>query len=85
MWGNQMEDTVTREITFALVNDDDMPPIVITMDDNDLPKIIINRKYSMWLSLYRKCIGGCAESLYGKIDELLTSHLTEQRMYERME
>ena len=85
MWGNQMEDTVTREITFALVNDDDMPPIVITMDDNDLPKIIINRKYSMWLSLYRKCIGGCTESLYGKIDELLTSHLTEQRMYERME
>jgi len=35
--------------------------------------------------LYRKTIGGCAEALYSKIDDLLHSHLSEQRMYEKMD
>jgi len=76
---------VIREIEFKLIDDEDMPPIVITMDENDLPKVVINRRYHVWLSLYRKTIGGCAKSLYDKIDELLTAYLTEQRMYEKME
>jgi hypothetical protein len=80
----QQEATI-REIEFKLIDDDEMPPIVITMGENDLPKVVINRKHHIWLGLYRKTIGGCAESLYSKIDELLTAHLTEQRMYERME
>jgi len=74
-----------REIEFKLVNDEEMPPIIITMDENDIPKVVINRNHAIWLSLYRKTIGGCAESLYGKIDELLHSHLSEQRMYEKMD
>ena len=53
--------------------------------EDDAPKVVINRQHSIWLSLHRKTIGGCAEALYEKIDELLTDHLTEQRMYERME
>ena len=61
-----------------------MPPIIIRAGEDDMPEVIINRHYSIWLSLHRKLIAGCAESLYGKIDELLTSHLTEQRMFERM-
>lgn len=79
------QEAVKREIEFKLVDDEDMPPIIITMGDNDLPKVVINRKYQIWLSLYRKTIGGCAEALYEKIDELLTAHLSEQRMYEKME
>jgi len=78
-------DKTQREIEFRIISDDDMPPIVITMDSNDLPKVVINRQYLIWLSLYRKCIAGCAESLFDKIDELLTGHLTEQRMYEQMD
>ena len=62
-----------------------MPPIVITIGENDLPKVVINRHYTIWLTLYRKCIGGCAESMFDKIDELLTAHLSEQRIFERME
>jgi hypothetical protein len=62
-----------------------MPPIVITMDENDMPKVVINRDYAIWLSLHRKIIGGCAESLYSKIDELLTSHLKDQRAFQQME
>ena len=79
------QEAVKREIEFKLVDDEDMPPIIITMGDNDLPKVVINRKYQIWLGLYRKTIGGCAEALYDKIDELLTAHLSEQRMYEKME
>ena len=79
------QEAVKREIEFKLVDDEDMPPIIITMGDNDLPKVVINRKYQIWLSLYRKTIGGCAEAIYDKIDEILTAHLSEQRMYEKME
>lgn len=81
----QQEEAIKREIEFRLVDDEDMPPIVITIGENDLPKVVINRHYTIWLTLYRKCIGGCAESMFDKIDELLTAHLSEQRIFERME
>ena len=80
----QKEET-KREITYKIIDDENMPPIMITIEaETDLPKVVINRHYTIWLGLYRKCIGGCAESLFEKIDELLSSHLSEQRMFERM-
>ena len=72
-------------VEFRWVNDEEMPPIVITMNDRDEPKVVLNSEHKIWLSLYRKTIGGCAEALYEKIDELLTAHLQEQRAYERMD
>jgi hypothetical protein len=73
------------EIEYRIINDDELPPIVITMDDNDRPKVIINRHHQIWLSLYRAEIGGCAKSLFGEIVKLLDAHLTEQRMVEKYE
>lgn len=81
----EQQEQTKREIEFRLVDDEELPPIVITIGDDDLPKVIINRQYTVWLSLYRKCIGGCAESLFDKINELLTNHLSEQRMFEKLE
>jgi len=72
-------------VEFRLVNDEEMPPIVITMNDRDEPKVVLNSEHKIWLSLYRKTIGGCAEALYEKIEELLSAHLQEQRAYERMD
>ena len=72
-------------VEFRLVNDEEMPPIVITMNENDSPKVVLNADHKIWLALHRKTIGGCAEALYEKIDELLTAHLQEQRAYERMD
>jgi hypothetical protein len=72
-------------VEFRLVNDEEMPPIVITMNDNDSPKVVLNADHKIWLALHRKTIGGCAEALYEKIDELLTAHLQEQRAHERMD
>ena len=73
------------KVEFRLVNDEEMPPIVITMNDNDSPKVVLNADHKIWLALHRKTIGGCAEALFEKIDELLTAHLQEQRAYERMD
>jgi len=76
---------VKREIEFRLVDDEHMPPIVITIGENDLPKVVINRHYTIWLSLHRKCIGGCAKAMFDKIDKILTAHLREARVFERLE
>ena len=80
-----MQDTVKKEVQFKLIDDEELPPLMITMDENDLPKVVINRRYQIWLSLHRKTIAGCSEPIFDKIDELLTSHLSEQRMFERMD
>jgi len=81
----KQEEAIKREITYKIIDDENMPPIMITIEgETDLPKVVINRHYTIWLSLYRKCIGGCAESLFDKINEMLSSHLSEQRMFERM-
>jgi len=78
---------ITNEtnVEFRLVNDEEMPPIVITMNDKDAPKVVLNSEHKIWLALHRKTIGGCAEALFEKIDELLTAHLKEQRSYEQLE
>lgn len=79
-----MEENTTTDVEFTLIDDEDMPPIVITMDDNDSPKIVINRHHTIWLGLNRNLITGCSMSLHSKMNELLTAYLSEQRMFERM-
>ena len=79
----QFEKTEDTVIEFRLVDDDELPPIVITMDEQDKTKVIINHKYKVWLGLNRKVIGGVAVSLYEKIDELLHAYLSDQRLLEK--
>mgnify|MGYP003674223838 FL=1 len=66
------------EIEFRLIENEDMPPLVITIDDNLEPKVIINAHHKIWLGWKRKVIGGIAKSLYDKIDALLDGYLEEQ-------
>jgi len=72
-------------VEFRLVNDDEMPPLVITMNDEDKVKVVLNQNQLIWLSLNRKTIGGLPEALFQKIDMLLDSYLREQRLHERMD
>jgi len=74
-----------KAVEFNFIENDEMPPIIITMDEDDNPKVVINRNHTIWLALNRKIIAGISEELFGKIDELLTGHLSEQRLYEKME
>ena len=73
----------TTTVEFRLVEDDELPPIVITMNADDKPKVIINSRYKIWLGLHRECIAGIFQNLPEKINELLTAYLADQRMLEK--
>ena len=77
--------TADRTVEYRLVDDEHLPPIVITMDESDEVKLIINTYYKIWLAANRKIIGGVAEGLFAKIVEILDSYLTEQRTFELMD
>ena len=71
-----------RPVEFRIINDAEMPPIVMTMNENDEVKVVLNQYHQLWLSLNRKIIAGCAEALWEKMDMLLTGYLEQQYMYE---
>jgi hypothetical protein len=75
--------TEKRKVEFRLVSDEQLPPIVITMDDNDEPKVIINTYHRIWIGLNRKVIAGIVENLQEKMDMLLNVYLLEQRNFEK--
>ena len=68
-----------EQVEFRLVDDGQLPPIMKTMNDDDGVKVVMNNQHKIWMSLHRKTIGGCAEALFEKINELLYSHLVEVR------
>ena len=80
-----LNSTADRTVEYRLVDDEQLPPIVITMDENDEVKLIINTYYKIWLAANRKIIGGVAEGLFAKIIEILDSYLVEQRTFELMD
>ena len=78
-------DMPKKEIELRIVRDQELPPIVITMTEDDEVKVVLNQHHKIWLCLQRKTIAGSAQSLFEKIDMLLEAHLKEQRQYERMD
>ena len=72
-------------VEYRVVSDENLPPIVITMTETDDVKVVMNQHHKIWLCLNRKEIAGCAQSLFEKIDMVLTAFLSEQREYERMD
>jgi hypothetical protein len=73
------------QVEYRIVNNSELPPIVITMTEEDNVKVVMNQHHKIWLCLQRKTIAGSAQSLFEKIDMLLDAHLKEQRQYERMD
>ena len=74
-----------KQIQFRLIDNEDMPPIVITVGDDNEPKVIINSHFKIWMGWKRKMIGGVAKSLYDKIDELLDAYLADQYTLQEMD
>ena len=72
-------------IEFRLIENTEMPPIVITIGEDNEPKVILNSHHKIWLGWKRKMIGGVAKSLYDKIDELLDSYLADQHQLQEMD
>ena len=77
---------MTREpktnVDFRVVNTADLPPIVISQNENDEPKVVLNTYHRIWISLNRKLIAGIVDNLPEKIDMILTGYLQEQRRFE---
>ena len=72
-------------IEFRVVNDDEVPPLVITMGEGDLPKVMINRHHAIWLMVNRNVIPSCAQEIADEIYKLLDAHLAEMRADELMD
>ena len=39
-----------KKVEFRMVDDSELPPIVITMNENDDPKVIVNIYHKIWIS-----------------------------------
>tara|TARA_Y100000816_G_C26082660_1_gene570861 strand:+ start:766 stop:1023 length:258 start_codon:yes stop_codon:yes gene_type:complete len=70
------------EIEFRIINTAEMPPIIITQDDKDNPKVVINSYHKIWIGLHRKTIAGIVVSMQEKMDMILDGFLKEQRKFE---
>lgn len=70
------------EIEFRIINTAEMPPIIITQDDKDNPKVVINSYHKIWIGLHRKTIAGIVISMQEKMDMILDGFLKEQRKFE---
>ena len=57
-----------QQVEFRIMDDAEMPPIVIKMNENDEPKVILNQFHKLCLSMNREIISGCEEALFGKIE-----------------
>ena len=72
-------------VEFKLVNDSELPPMVIGITEDDSPKVILNQHYQVWLSLNRRVIAGIIDVLPKKLDEILDGILKDLRAEEKME
>lgn len=70
-------------VEFRLINSPDMPPLVISQNENDEPKVVLNTHHRIWISLNRRLIAGIIDNLQEKMDTILTSFLQEQRAFEK--
>ena len=71
-----------KQVEFNVVRDLELPPMVISMNENDEPKVMLNTQHKIWLSLNRRLILGIFEALPEKLDMILDGYLREQRIFE---
>jgi hypothetical protein len=76
---------IKPKVEFRIIDAEDMPPIVISQNENDEPKVVINTYHRLWLSLNRRLIAGIVDALPEKFDMILTAYLEQQRAYEKMD
>ena len=62
-----------------------MPPLVISQNEDDEPKVVINTHHRLWISLNRRVIAGIMEALQDKMDMILTSYLEENYAFEKQD
>lgn len=76
---------MTKKVEFRIIDAEDMPPLVISQNENDEPKVVINTYHRLWLSLNRRLLAGIIDALPEKIDMILTAYLEQQRTFEKID
>jgi len=71
-----------KNVEFSIVQDVELPPLVISMNEFDVPRVMLNTQHKIWLSLNRRLILGIFEALPEKLDMILDGYLREQRIFE---
>tara|TARA_R110000744_G_scaffold73087_2_gene146479 strand:+ start:378 stop:629 length:252 start_codon:yes stop_codon:yes gene_type:complete len=71
-----------KKVEFRIIDTDEMPPLVISQNENGEPKVVINTYHRLWISLNRQVIAGIIESLQEKMDMILSAYLAEQYKFE---
>ena len=51
-----------NKVEFRIIDAEDMPPMVISQNENDEPKVVINTYHRLWLSLNRRLIAGIIDA-----------------------
>jgi hypothetical protein len=72
-----------KKVEFRLIDSETMPPIVISYNENDEPKVVINTYHKLWISVNRRTIAGVIEALQEKMDTILQGYLVEQFNFEK--
>jgi len=71
-----------QEVEFRIVNDEELPPVVISAKEDGSPKVVLNTYHKLWISLNRKLIAGIIVDLPNKLDKILDAFLKEQYEFE---
>ena len=74
-----------KRVEFRIVEDEELPAIIIKRDGGLEPVIVINTYHKIWLSLQRATIPGITNSLAEKLTLLCDGFLEEQVQYEDMD
>ena len=76
---------MNTNVEFRIVDSPDLPPLVISQNEDDEPKVVINTHHRLWISLNRRVIAGIMEALQEKMDMILTSYLEENYAFEKQD
>lgn len=76
---------MNTNVEFRIVDSPDLPPLVISQNEDDEPKVVINTHHRLWISLNRRLIAGIIEALQDKMDMILTSYLEESYAFEKQD
>ena len=76
---------MNTNVEFRIIDSEDMPPLVLSQNEKDEPKVVINTYHRLWLSLNRRLIAGIIDALPEKLDMILTAYLEQQRAFEKID
>ena len=74
-----------KQVEFRVIEDNELPAIIIKRENEITPVIVINTYHRIWLSLMRRTIPGITQSLAEKLTMICDGFLEEQLKYEDMD